>query len=320
MSNQATLERTLKMILMLSRAGGSAIKTMAEVFGVHPRSIQRSINTLKMAGYVVESQNGRYKINRIETKETSGFDIGDLLYFSREEAWMLKEAIANLPGNNAVREDLERKLYSLYNSESVSDQILGDQDNEQIRIITDAIRKKQQIIVKKYAQSTGNRDIKTLIAEPIEFASDSKRVWAYLPMEKTNILLRLSGFAGVLSTTVPFKCEHLHKVGFIDLFRGYGFTRKNIVLLLNHRAYDHMCDEYPMSKMQMTKKGLYHYELNTEVCNYFQAARFCLGLPGEVEVVSPDELKEYIKNVTKNSSKGRTIRFAAPYKAINEKT
>ena len=320
MSNQATLERTLKMILMLSRPGGSAIKAMAEEFGVHPRSIQRSINTLKMAGYVVEGHSGRYKINRIETKEKSGFDIGDLLYFSREESWMLKEAIQNLPGNNAVKEDLERKLYSLYNSESIADQILGDQDTEQVRIIKEAIRNKHQIIVKKYAQSTGDREIKTLIAEPIEFASDFKRVWAYLPMEKTNILLRLSGFAGIVATTVPFKCENLHKVGYIDLFRGYGFSKKNIILRLNHRAYDHMCDEFPMARPQMTKKGPYHYELNAEVCNYAQAARFCLGLPGEVEVIHPDELKEYIEFVMQHAVKRREILFASTYKEIHVKT
>lgn len=116
------------------------------------------------------------------------------------------------------------------------------------------------------------------------------------------MLMRISGFAGISSTYIPFKHEKHHKIGIVDIFRSYGFETTPIKLLLNYRAYGYLCDEFPLAKQYLNKTGMRSYELCAEVCNYSQVTRFCLGLPNDVEVISPDDLKEHIINVRDNKS------------------
>ena len=294
MSEQSTLERTLEMMAMLSRPGGARTKTMAEHFEVSVRSIQRTIFTIKMAGYVVEEKAGYYKINHHETKRNNHFDIGDLLHFSKEEAWMLNEAIQKIPGKNAIKENLTKKLTSIYGAESMVKNMIKQEDSEQVRIIAEAIENKFQLIVNEYTYSTANRGLQAVVIEPIKFASDYSRLWAYYPKNNLNFLLRLSGINGVKATYKPYKFEHAHKVGFIDVFRGYGFSKTPITLILNNRAYGFMLEEFPMAKDCIQKLDKWRYEFKAEVCDFTPVARFYLGLPGNIIINGQERLKKFI--------------------------
>ena len=296
MSEQNTLYRTLEMMTILSRAGGTTTRELAERYDVSPRSIQRTIQTLREAGYVIDLVNGRYKMNRLETKKSSRFDIGDLLHFSKEEAWMLNRAIASIPGRNAIKENLTRKLYSLYGSDSVVNNLVRQEDSDQVRIIIEAIQHKWQIVVAEYTMSSANRGLHEVTIEPIAFASDYTRLWAFFPKKNKNFLLRLSGIHGVKATFEPWKSEHFHRQGYIDVFRGYGFSKTPFKMLLNRRAYGFMLEEFPLAKQLITQVNNLEYILETEICDFLQPARFYLGLPGDTKVLEPDGFFDYIKN------------------------
>jgi len=303
MSDQSTLQRTLEMMAMLSRPGGCSRQSLKEHFAVHIRTIQRTLDTIRDAGYVVECHKDRYKINRAETKKDNHFDIGDLLHFSKEEAWLLNDAIKSIPGKNSIKENLVKKLYSIYAADNIVNNIVKQEDSEQVRIIVDAIQNRLQIVIKEYTYNSVNKGLRSLIAEPIAFASDFTRVWAYLPIFSCNILLRLSGLAGVEGTTDSYECSDLHRVGFIDVFRGYGIDKKSIGLRLDRRAYGFMCEEFPLSRQYIKKTGNHSYELHTEVCDFTPVARFYLGLPGDIYVLYPEELKEFIASAPEHSQK-----------------
>jgi predicted DNA-binding transcriptional regulator YafY len=147
MSDQATLQCTLEMMIILSRSGGIRIEDLSEYFIVHKRTVQRTIQTIRDAGFIIDFIHGRYKINRIESKKLNRFDISDLLHFSKEEAWMLNEEIQNLPCKNTMKENLQRKLYSIYENESIIKTIIKNEDSDMIRIIYESIQSKQQMIV-----------------------------------------------------------------------------------------------------------------------------------------------------------------------------
>ncbi len=297
MSEQNTLFRTLEMITVLSRPGGTTTKFLAEQYGCSVRTIQRTIDTIRQAGYVVDEHKGRYIINKVETKRNSRFDIGDLLHFSKEEAELLNRSIQSIPGRNAIKENLTKKLYSLYGSENVANNLVRQADSEQVRNIIDAIQGKYQVRVNEYTFSTANRGMQSVIIEPIEFASDYSRLWAFYPRHRKNFLLRLSGINGVEALYEPYQFEQYHKVGLIDVFRGYGFSKMPLKMVMNRRAYGFLIEEFPLASSVLKKINLHMYSLETEVCDLFQVARFYLGLPGDIEVQEPANFQEYLKSL-----------------------
>jgi len=295
MSEQNTLYRTLEMMAILSRPGGVTTRELAEHYEMSMRSIQRTIWTIREAGYVVDEKNGRYSINHAETKKRNMFDIGDLLHFSKEEAELLNRAIQHIPGRNAIKENLTRKLYSLYGSENVANNLVRQEDSGQVRILIEAIQNKLQVRVKEHTMSTANRGVQSVVIEPIEFASDYSRLWAFFPDQRKNFLLRLSGIDGVEAMHKPWQYAGQHRVGHIDVFRGYGFKKTRLIWLLNRRAYGFMLEEFPLTGRYITKMHQKVFRLDTEVCNFFQPARFYLGLPGDIRVEDPEIFLAYVK-------------------------
>ena len=297
MSGQNTLYRTLEMMTLLSRPGGVTVKHLAEQYECSVRTIQRTIRTIIQSVYVVEEHRGRYKINKLETKRSSSFDIGDLLHFSKEEAELLNRSIQSIPGRNAIKENLTKKLYSLYGAENVANNLVRQQDSEQVRTIIEAIQNRYQIQVDEYTWSTANRGLQSVAIEPIEFAFDYSRVWAFYPKQSKNFLLRLSGINGIKALYNPYEYGDYHKVGYTDVFRGYGFSKTPLKMVMNRRAYGFLLEEFPLAESALKKLNIHHQLLDTEVCDLFQVARFYLGLPGDMEVKEPENFSEYIKNL-----------------------
>jgi proteasome accessory factor C len=62
-----------------------------------------------------------------------------------------------------------------------------------------------------------------------------------------------------------------------------------------------LIEEYPMSE-KFIEKQEDKYILTTEVGNYLGVGRFILGLPGEIEVLYPQSLKDYLNEKTINKT------------------
>lgn len=296
MSDQTTLMRTLMLMALLSRRYGSTVEYLAEYLVVSPRTVRRYLSTVREAGYVVECRNGRYHIDHVKTKRNTGFDIGDLLYFSKEEAQILSAAIETVEGATTVKEELARKLYSLYDDEKVAYTVTRKEDTETVRILIDAIRNKKQITVLEYTYSTANRGVREMVAEPLGFAFGYSRIWAYVPRFKKNMVLRLSGMAGVKATDITFRHEQDHRIGFMDPFRSYGFEKKKIRLELDIRAYGLMVDEFPLTRDHISRITADEFLLETEVCNFGEIGRFIAGLPSYITILEPQELRDYVED------------------------
>jgi predicted DNA-binding transcriptional regulator YafY len=112
---------------------------------------------------------------------------------------------------------------------------------------------------------------------------------------KSNLVIHLSRVKEAKSTDKPFKFQDQHKVGYIDPFRSYGWEKFKIRLLLNHRSYGHIIDEFPLTFDCCKFVGYRSYILETDVCNYYQVARFIQGFADDVSILDPPELKEYVR-------------------------
>jgi hypothetical protein len=59
-------------------------------------------------------------------------------------------------------------------------------------------------------------------------------------------------------------------------------------------AYNLLIEEFPLSEKYL-KQNDSNYIFEGWVCNYSGVGRFILGLPGEIEVISPKELVKFLK-------------------------
>ena len=61
----------------------------------------------------------------VSTKESPHFrDISQLVHFTEEEAVILKSAIENIDDNNVLKQNLKRKLYSVYDNKTLADTVV----------------------------------------------------------------------------------------------------------------------------------------------------------------------------------------------------
>jgi predicted DNA-binding transcriptional regulator YafY len=294
-------ERSIELLELLTRYTGKTIAFLSEYFNVDKRTIQRDIASLRKAGYVIENINGKYKINPEKTRREVKFRLSDLVHFTKEEAYILNEAIRNIEGNDLIKKNLVKKLTSLHNIDELLETVSHLQGAEEVKTIAHAIENKYQLEVIEYLRISGNQGLRSVIIEPIQFASNYTRVWAYYPRKNINFLLRMSGIHGVKPTYKPYQYEQYHKVGYMDVFNGYGFSKTNLKMIINKRAYGYILEEYPQAVPSVHYIKRHNYLLKTEICSFMGVGRFCLGLPGSVRVIEPQGLIDYIKQEKKKN-------------------
>jgi len=298
MNEQATLVKALSMLALLSHHYGYSVRELAEKNECTERTVRRYLRTFREAGYVIGNRRGLYHIDRERTRQRLGIDPGELLFFTREEAEILNAAISSIEASTDVRENLIRRLYSFYDDERIIWKAARGEEAGPARIIIDAIRNKRQVKIAEYTHSTANRGIREILVEPLGFAFSFTRVWAYVHYYKRNMVMRLSGIAGIKATDNPFRHEERHQKGLTDPFRGYGFETRKVRIEMNTRAYGLMIDEFPLTRQYISADGRDgDYVLETEVCNYREIGRFLLGLPDSIIRIEPDDLRQYVRDM-----------------------
>ena len=117
--DQPKIERTLRIIHLLSGNTKHTLDELAEALGVSRRTMFRYLDTLKGAGFVIQRiDEGVYKIVSYEKEYT---DLSQLVYFSQEEAIVVSRLIENLSSTNAMKAGLKQKLAAVYDSTSIGD-------------------------------------------------------------------------------------------------------------------------------------------------------------------------------------------------------
>lgn len=73
-----------------------------------------------------------------------------------------------------------------------------------------------------------------------------------------------------------------------------------ITLHLSARAYLLLREEYPMALPYLSHKEGEHYIFSGPVAGFAGIGRFVMGLLDEIEIVAPEEFREYVKKKVEN--------------------
>lgn len=299
--DQPKLERMLRLMKLMTGNVNYTVNDLAERLDTSYRSIYRYIETFKDAGFVVQKLDGGvYKLG----KESRYFkEISQLVHFTDEEAHIVNQLIEALDDTNSLKQNLRRKLTSVYNCTTMASSIVRGKNASNVNRLLEAMNERRQVVLVDYASShTGV--VRNRLVEPFGFTTNYVQAWCYEPESGMNKLFKVSRIGSVEVLDVEWQSAAQHAEGFIDVFRMTGFEQHRVKLRLGMLSRNLLIEEYPLAERDITSAGDKHWLLDTMVCNYLGIGRFVMGLMDDIEVVDSPEFECYIAdNIAKISQK-----------------
>jgi predicted DNA-binding transcriptional regulator YafY len=288
--DQPKLERLLRLMKLLTANNYLAVEEIADRLSITPRSVYRYIDTFRSAGFVIKRRDGCIRLD----KSSPYFkEISELIHFTEEEAYILKSAIESIDENNILKQNLKKKLYTVYDYKILAETIVHGKHSRNVHQLVHAMENRQSVILKKYASSHSN-DIRDRRVEAFAFTTNYEQVWCYCLEEMEVKLFRVSRIGAVEVLPEPWQHAAEHVAGYIDIFRIHSNRKLPIVMKMGLRATSLLMEEFPLAAPQLQKLPDNHWLLKTEVCSYEGVGRFVLGLPGEIEIIETPEFLDYI--------------------------
>lgn len=294
--DQPKIERMLRLMKMMAGNVNYSIDELAEKLHLSDRSIYRYIDTFKASGFVVEKLYGNvYKLGKMPK---NAVDISKLIYFSEEEAYIVNSLINNLDESNTLKSNLQKKLSVIYDSTNIADFVGTKTTAANVEALGEAIKEKKKVILRNY-ESASSHTTKDRLIEPFGFTQNYIDVWAYDLKNNDNRVFKISRIEWVDVTEEDWTAEKSHRRGKLDCFRMQSFRQHHIRLQLGLRAKNLLVEEYPMAESDLKREGN-NWVLDTMISDLAGVGRFVAGLAHEIKILEGEELKEYLRDYTKN--------------------
>lgn len=288
--DQPKLERLLRLMKLLTANTTYTVDQLAERLAMSRRTVYRYIDTFREAGFVIKKSDEYIRLD----KESPHFrDISQLVHFTEEEAVILKNAIENIDDTNLLKQNLKRKLYSVYDNKTLADTVVRGKNAPNIRQLIEAIGNQQQATLHGY-QSAHGAAVRDRQVEPFAFTTNYVQVWCYDTEDGACKLFKTSRIGSVTLSGESWEHAAKHCEGFIDIFRMHGGERCRIRLELGLLAYNLLCEEYPLAERDINPIEKGRWLLETDVAGFAGVGRFAVGLLDDIRIVDSPELKRYI--------------------------
>lgn len=281
----------MRLMKMLTANTTLTVDEMAERLGMSRRTIYRYIDTFREAGFVIKKSGDHIRID----KESPHFkDISQLVHFTEEEAIILKRAIENIDEGNLLKQNLKRKLYSVYENRTLADTIVKGGNAANIHSLIEAIEDRTCVVLHNYRSShTGSTSDRTV--EPFAFTTNYVQVWCFDTSDNTNKLFSTSRIGRVEQLDRKWDHAEEHRMGYTDVFRISGQRRHRIVLEMGVMAHNLLIEEFPLAERDVEPCGDNRWRLSTDIADMKGAGRFVIGLLNDIRIVESEELKTYVR-------------------------
>ena len=289
--DQPKIERLLRFMKMMTGNVSYTVSDLSDRLDMSVRTIYRYIDTFRDAGFIVKKQDDTYRFD-VESRYFK--DISQLIHFTKEEAYILKSAIESIDESNLLKQNLKKKLHTVYDYRILADTVVHGKDARNVDLLIEAIVNQQQVELCNYS-SAHSKTIRNRLVEPFSFTTNYIQMWAYDIEEASNKLFNLRRIENVRLLPQSWRYAAGHKSGNIDIFRISSFDQIPVKLKLNLRAASLLTEEYPLSEKYLIKMNDNEWRLETEVCSLEGVGRFVMGLLQDVEIIEPDELTVFIR-------------------------
>jgi predicted DNA-binding transcriptional regulator YafY len=284
---QAKLLRLFQIIAVL-KSGHWTIKQLADRFDTSERTVYRYINLLEEVDFLLEKDfENRFFIITTDDDPSQA-------QFSIEETKLIKKLIQSGAQDNPLRSSLLKKLSLNSEMDSMPRLFLKARLGQFVDQLAEAIRNKNQIVLKNYHSANSN-EIRDRLVEPIHFGDNYQSITALDTQDKICKQFKLDRIGELIDVDKKYRHEDLHKKRQTDIFGFTGDSDTWITLYLSMRAYLLLREEYPLS-ISYTERTENGYQFHGPVSNFDGIGRFVLGLMDEIQIKGPDLFKTFIEN------------------------
>ncbi len=289
-------ERQLRLMMLLTQNTRYTVSQLADQLGMTTRSIYRYLDIFKEMGFVVEKRGNCYRLDKSSPYFKS---ITELVHFTEEEALLLKQAVESLDGTSAIKQNLKKKLYNVYDYDILSKIVVQSGIGQNVHALYEAIKTRRQVMLKGY-RSAHSHQVSDRAVEPFAFTANNSEVWCYELKSGQNKLFKLSRIQSVAVMETTWIYTDKHTEIWTDVFHISSDKRLPVSLRLGMVAASLLLEEYPLAESDLTQEDENHWLLQTEVCRYEGVGRFVLGLFEDVEVLGSSEFKQYLQQKVKD--------------------
>ena len=222
--DQPKIERLLRLMKMLTTNTTYTVDDLAERLSMSRRTIYRYIDTFREAGFVIKKSGDHIRLD----KESPHFkDISQLVHFTEEEAVILKRAIESIDDTNLLKQNLKRKLYSVYDNKILADTIVRGSNTDNVHSLIEAIEEQKQVKLCSYRSAHAGA-VRDRVVEPFAFTTNYIQIWCYDTEDNTCKLFKLSRIGSVEILDIGWQHKESHIKGVIDIFRMNGTEEHHI--------------------------------------------------------------------------------------------
>lgn len=285
----------LLLIKVLKQQKGNTIHQLANRFEVSERTMYRYLDILRDTGIPIEKNANRYRL--ILNKQDH-----DLLpILDSQELRLVYSSLITIANSNGKLHSILEKLSKLINTDSITDFITNWNQSQIMSQLVSAIETKTRIVLKNYYSPHSQTRSDRLI-EPIGFTSNLQFLVAYEIASETIKLFKPERIDIIEVTEHHFSIEKRHEWIKPDLFGMSGFPKCTVSLTLSPFAYHLLCEEFPfVDDLNDEINPNEWISIELPIQGFEGIGRFILGLPGEIQVNSPVDLIEYVKQRAKKS-------------------
>ncbi len=289
--DQPKIERLLRLMKLLTANTTYTVDELAERLDMSRRTIYRYIDTFREAGFVIKKTGEHIRLDKTSPHFK---EISQLVHFTEEEAVILKRAIESVDDTNILKQNLKRKLYSIYDNKTLANTVVKGPLAGNVHTLIEAIEQGRQVVLHDYRSSHGGR-VSDRRVEPFSFTTNYVQVWCYEAASGACKSFKTARIGEVELLDEPWQHAAEHREGFTDIFRMNGEKRQRVQLELGLRACNLLCEEFPLAEREIKALGDDRWLLDTEVADFAGVGRFVVGLLDDIRILSP-ELEEYLRS------------------------
>jgi proteasome accessory factor C len=280
-------ERIFRLIRLL-RENKRTAKQLSEILSSNIRSIYRDLEDIRAFGYQIScDEQSRYGL---EAREA-----GSRIYFTLEETRLIRQYLSALPNIHPLKSSIERKLCVGSELVPLADELADKHRGIMISRINGAISEGKQIRLVRYHSNHSSTE-QDRIVEPISLTEDYAILIAFEVRSQKQKTFKLARMKDV--QVLNGKNTDKEPSAELDIFGFTGPEPLPVQIKLSFTAHRLLFEEYPASRAYFNPKvenEKYPYQFKYEVRDYRGIGRFLLGLPGEVVVIEPAGLKQYLR-------------------------
>jgi predicted DNA-binding transcriptional regulator YafY len=296
MEESRKIFRFLQLVARLRSPIGCTKEELSNDFGLSRRTVERYFQMVRDLGFLLVQQQGRYHIESVDKRSMQH---ENLIVFTLEEAAVLRDALLSQPLKPDLHRGLLDKLYALTELDELSETLYNQTVARHISVIRQTIRQRQQLWLRNY-QSMSSGVQRNYLVEPIRFSHYFRYLMAYDVLARMVKQFKCERIGSVENTGTAWQYEAEHEVRGVDAFGLTGKTPMTVRLKLSRLAHHLLEEEYP-DAAQFIRSVHGEAIWIGKVYRYEGIGRFVLGLPGQVEVISPNAFKTYLKQQLKKN-------------------